>query len=132
METKGQINRYTPYRGTGRAHFTINLANGTTPFLKHFDGVECNSECYRFEVPTQRVRVQYAWYRPTMSEFEFLDRWGQDHVLNGGLLCGELTTAVDRQLPDDPVQADWDYEKFQVWCLETYGKRRGPLESPPK
>lgn len=34
--------------------------------------------------------------------------------------------ATAGQLPNDTVDPSWDYERFQEWCLQTYGKRRPP------
>lgn len=149
MEARGAINQYTPHargimtpnpngpgvilrRGdppAGEPVFTINLAAGTTPFIRAFHDVECASQCYRLSAP-RSVSVAFANFRPTRAEFDTLNGYVQDHVLNGGLLCLPLAEAVAKQLPDDPVQTDWDYERFQEWCQSYYGRRRPPLESP--
>ena len=149
MEAKGAINQYMPHatgrlrpnpRGPGmyleraaqppgKPVFTINLAAGTTPFVRHFDGREYASQFYRLTaVPV----VTHANYRPTREEFDALDEWSQDHVLNGGLLCAPLDEAIRKQLPGDRRGPETEYEQFQAWCLEYYGRRRPPLEAPQK
>jgi hypothetical protein len=130
MERTGQVNQYDPWKvGTGRRPvFTVNLANGTTPFMKSFDGVEFASRCYRLDATI--CTVTHAWYRPRAGEFGQLDSWSQDHVLNGGLLLADLNSAAVLQLYPDPVPADWEYEQFQGWCLSFYGKRRPPMPTP--
>lgn len=133
MESRGRVNCYSTYKPlVGSLHrnfFTVNLANGVTPFMKVFGGVECASSCYRLLGGTSEILVEFAWYRPSREEFEKLDDGVQDHVLNGGLLCDTLEVAVSRQMRDDVVEVATDYERFQAFCLERYGKRRGPLES---
>lgn len=124
MEKVGAVNRYTPYKAQGPAVWTINLANGTTPFMHFFDGREFSSSCYRigsFNRPS--LVITHAHYRPTREEFDKLDQDVKRHVLNGGLLCVEIEKA--KQLPDDPVQVDWQYEQFQIWCAGYYGCRLG-------
>lgn len=128
MESRGQINCYEPYKGyhgIAKVFYTINLATGTTPFMKFIDGIECASTCYRLRKPVI-VNVTHAWYRPTKEGFDGLEAW-QDHVLNGGLVFDVLDSAIAKQLKDDPVQKEWDYEKFQSFVLNLYGKRLGPI-----
>ncbi len=122
MEAKGRINQYNAYESGLERKFTINLATGTTPFIKHFDGVEYASQCYRL---TQVPVVTHAWYRPTREEFDKLSKWEQDHVLNGGLCFGELTKV--QTLQDDPTEVTTDYETFQEFCLKYYGRRLLPM-----
>lgn len=128
MEKRGQINAYQPYKWQGKPVFTINLADGVTPFMNFWDGKEYSSSCYRLAGPVA-VTVTHGSYRPHRQHFVSVDASMQDHVLNGGLLCDPLALAVDRQLLNDDVDASWDYERFQAWCLEHYGKRRGPIGS---
>lgn len=148
MEAKGAVNQYDVYReGRFAAEggktvykpapkatlavfppiFTVNLAAGTTPFIRFFEGVKYSSQCYR--LTWQPVVVTYANYRPGAEAFKELTEFEQDHVLNGGLLCGKLGEVTT--LKDDPVEPSWDYERFQRWCLGKYGKRRPPMEEPP-
>jgi hypothetical protein len=137
MEKIGAVNVYSPYQrqnpragghgGTppdgAKSFFVINLANGTTPFMLVLDKVEYASACYNL---TGRlgvaVTVKYAHYRPTREEFEKLDINMQSHVLLGGLLFGEIGKVV--QLPNDPVDATWDFEMCQQFFFKTYGRRR--------
>jgi hypothetical protein len=126
VERKGQVNQYNPYSGvSGPLRFTLNLAHGTTPFITFFDSKEYASNVYRLtHVPV----VTHVWYRPGVEAFKELDHWTQDHVLNGGLLFGELNKA--QTLADDPVVPEWQYEQFQEWCLAYYGRRLPPMEKP--
>jgi hypothetical protein len=125
MERRGLINAYTPYKARGEAVFTVNLADGTTPFMAFFHGVEYNSNCYRLPRP-QRAGVAFAWYRPGKEVFESLPAGSQSHVLHGGLLSAPLADALARQMREDPVEADWDFERFQKFCLLAYGRRLPP------
>ncbi len=129
MEARGQVNCYEPYKGhhgIKKVFYTINLAAGTTPFMKMFDGIECNSLCYRLRDP-RIVSITHAWYRPSPTVFKRLDEGWHDHILNGGLHCAELPIAIISQMIDDPVTPDWEYERFQEFLLKMYGKRRRPL-----
>ena len=132
MERRGQVNQYEPYPPDAETKlkpvFTINLADGVTPFMKLFHGKEFSSQCYRLSAV--RCVVTHGWYRPQADYFGYLDEHTQDHVLNGGLCLADLDAAIRFQLPDDPVREDWSYEKFQHWCLSYYGRRRPPLEQP--
>lgn len=132
MESRGAVNEYVPCDRdprVGYTHvFTINLAAGVTPFMLTVDGKQYTSFCYR--LASRVATVTRAWYRPTASQFaSFANAWLRDHVLNGGLLEAPLTEAMQLQLAGDPVSPDWDYERFQAWCLETYGRRLPPLEN---
>lgn len=147
MEKKGAINQYMPYAGgelryseqakghlyvpnrrpPGDPVFTINLAAGVTPFIRHFGGKEYASQCYRL---TAAPVVTYANYRPHSTKFNTLDEWSQEHVLNGGLLCDPLDEAIAHQLGQDPVEPGWEYEQFQAWCLSYYGRRLPPAPTP--
>jgi hypothetical protein len=148
MEKKGAVNQYVPHtRGELVAEggvtvlrrpersaisvfppvFTVNLAAGTTPFISRFHGREYSSQCYR---PTAPPVVTHGWYRPRLAEFDKLEDGSQEHVLNGGLLIAEVLDAAGRQLDADPVGHEWEYERFQAFCLETYGRRLGPLPKP--
>jgi hypothetical protein len=135
MEAIGAVNRYAVYKRSGRlgetpvANFVlvINLANGTTPFMHVFNGQEYASEMYNLQ-GCRLVTVTHAHYRPTKSEYEYLDKEMQDFVLSGAMLCEPLPVAVSRQIPNDPVKTTWEYEQFQDWCLETYGRRLGKLQ----
>ncbi len=123
MESKGQINRYIPYRQSrGPSVFTINLTNGVTPFMAHFDGREYNSNFYRLGAVSQ-ITVSQGWYRPKREEFDKAERSVQEHVLRGGLLHEELTEAIARQLPRDMVDAIGDFEATQELFRVYYGRR---------
>lgn len=128
MEAKGAINQYVPYKNsrTGKIWYSVNLANGVTAFMKMIEGVECNSCCYRLDPRPAKIIVTLAWYRPTRAEFDAMIPEWHHHILNGGLDFGEIGKV--QTMPDDPVECDWEYEKFQEWCLSYYGKRLGPLE----
>ncbi len=124
MEKRGQINCYEA-QGFGcdpKEIYTINLACGVTPLVHFFGGKEYASMCYRLRKPVL-VTVTHANYRPKKQEFDFLDAGAQEHVLNSGLLCAELVVAIKLQYEFDTVELHWDYEKFQKWCLEMYGRR---------
>ena len=127
MEARGQVNCYEPfpYKKDGKRFYTINLAAGTTPFVKMFDGIHCQSICYHLRNPPA-VTVGHAWYRPRPLYLENLDDESADHVLNGGLLCAELSVAIASQLPEDAVDPKWSYEQFQAFALKTYGRRLPP------
>lgn len=127
MEQRGRINIYEKYDTSDYEDpvYTINLANGVTPFIAFFAGKEFVSRMYRLHGCTG-ISVRQAWYRPTQPEFHSLNESAQAHVLNAGLLCAPLVLAVTRQLPDDPVMHEWDYERFQEWCLTAYGRRLRP------
>lgn len=126
MELKGMINQYIPYLGKasktvsvkGKSIFTINLANGVTPFIIFFDEVEYASNLYQL---TEKPIVSFAWYRPMRVEFDTLSKEMQDHILNGGLLINKLN--LTQQLLVDPVEPDWEFDEFQTWCKEYYGRR---------
>ena len=135
MEARGAVNQYMPYYRKQMADgspagpvFTVNLAAGVTPFVRHFNGIEYTSQCYR--ITAQPITVTHGNYRPGPERFKTLDEFAQDHVLNGGLLCEELAVAQNRQIPNDPVEHTWESEQFQAWCLEIYGRRRQTLERP--
>ena len=125
MEQRGQVNCYEPWGwhgGIGSEVYVINLAAGVTPFMHLFDGREYSSLCYRLRRPV-RVTVAQGHYRPRPEEFATLAPDVQEHVLNGGLLSAPLAVATERQLSTDPVEADWDFERFQGWCQKVYGRR---------
>lgn len=123
MEKRGQINTYEPWKRFGEKEvYTINLTDGVTPFMAFFNGKEFNSLMYRLRKPVL-VTVTHAWYRPGLTEFSALTSDVKNHVLNAGLLCAELSEAVTRQIQSDPVRFDWDYKRFQAWCLEVYLQR---------
>ena len=135
MEKRGAINRYVPYNKTDRMRlpcvYIINLAHGVTPFIHMFDPadlgrkelttrIEYCSDLYRLDVKGN-ILVTHGHYRPGREEFDKLEISMQEHVLNGGLLCAKLETAIINQLPGDKDIGD-DFQKFQVFCLMTYGK----------
>ena len=130
MELKGQINGYERKDfGTGRQVFyTLNLATGVTPFVKTIEGLVCQSLCYNLRDP-RRMNVQHAWYRPAREEFDELHVEIQDHVLNGGLLLARLGERAG--LKDDPTVHTVEFETFQAWCLEYYGRRLPPMTPVP-
>lgn len=131
MELRGKVNCYDPAAVSGTREykvlmmkpriFIINLSTGVTPFIHFIEGREYTSRCYNLS-GCSMVTVTHAHYRPTKEEFDTLSPDMQDHVMNGGMCIAELTKA--KPLPDDPVEAAWEYEVFQQWCLKTYGKRR--------
>lgn len=129
MEQRGAVNEYRPYKAAGEPIFVINLSSGVTPFIHFFNGAEYCSGCYRLTRP-QSVTVAAAHYRPTKEEFDRLKKDLQDYVLNGGLLCEPLEQA--RPLAGDPVGADWDYERFQEWCKNYYGRRLPKMAASTK
>lgn len=105
-----------------RRTFSLNVACGTTPFCTRINGVEYTSNCYRVMVP--RVQVEWVWYRPDRAEFDVLDSGSQHHVLNGGLLRGPLGHGT---LADDPTHPETDFEAFQDFVLQVYGRRLPPM-----
>ncbi len=119
MERIGQVNTYE--NATHKPIEIINLANGTTPFIHVFEGVEYMSSFYRVRGKT--VTVTQGHYRPKKDEFDLMKPDEQEHILNAGLWVGPLYSACWHQLVDDPVQPGWDFEKFQEWALGYYGKR---------
>lgn len=126
MEKRGQVNCYEPWKWFGKEVYTINLANGVTPFMLILGDKEYQSLCYRLRKPVL-LEVTIGWYRPTASELSAFPRDMQDHFLNGGLHPAPLQEAISRQLIIDPVRPDWNFEAFQAWCLDVYGRR---LSSP--
>lgn len=150
MEKKGQINCYLEYRAgrlggaslrtsimpplaaPQRKFYSINLADGVTPFMAFVDGVEYASNMYRIPA-AGAVLVTRAYYRPTAAEFAAADRETKDHVLNGGLLPAALADAVARQLENDPIAATMDFETAQTHFHAIYGERmrNSPVPAPP-
>ncbi len=128
MEQRGKVNVYAPYKWTGEAVFTVNLANGVTPFMLLLDGKEYSSNFYRLGHPTA-VTITHAWYRVRRQEFDSLDESVQGHVLNGGLLHAPIAESW-RQLEGDPVVCSWDAETFYEWTRKVYGRRLPPLREP--
>ena len=129
MEKRGQVNCYEPYKWFGGQQadiYSVNLADGVTPFMLFLGGKEYSSLCYRLRKPVL-LTIRLGWYRPGRDEFNGLSKDVQDHILNGGLLHAPLSDAASRQLPEDPVRSTWEHEAFQAWCLETYGRRLDPL-----
>lgn len=123
MEKRGQINAYEPWKRYGEKEvYTINLADGVTSFIHFFEGKEFASIMYRLRRPVL-VTVTRGWYRPSPEEFSILIPDVREHVLNAGLLCADLATAIGRQMKNDPVLSEWDYETFQEWCAQVYGAR---------
>ena len=120
MEARGKVNCYEPV-SLGKDVYVVNLSAGVTPFIRHFNDLEYGSVCYNLRRPVS-VTITHANYRPTKEEFDTLDAYSKDHVLNGGLLCAELTKA--RPLPDDPVDPTWSFDRFLAFCETTYGVRR--------
>ena len=123
MESRGKINCYEPEQpghGMKTVFYTINLAVGVTPFMKRFDGIMCQSLCYRLRDP-RIVTVRYAWYRPSVTVFRTIPDW-HEQVLSGGLVCDKLDIAIANQMIDDPVKEDWTYEQFKNFVSLTYVK----------
>lgn len=141
MESRGQVNMYVEYKDSPttkkilaslrkeipvqRWFFTVNLAHGTTPFIMHFNGVECASVNYRFVPGVEQVHVTVAYYRPSVNEFKAAERFVKDHVLKGGLLPLPLEKAILCQLDFelDHIQPAMTYEQVQSAMLALYGER---------
>lgn len=122
MEGRGQINCYRDAKTYGQYVYTINLAAGTTPFIKFFDGNEYRSCCYVLPaVHFKNLTIGYGWYRPTKEGFDKLRDDSKDHVLHGGLLESPLADAIDRQLPGDTVTDSMPWEQLQAFFLKVYG-----------
>ena len=123
MEALGRVNCYRTV-DLKQSRLFINMSCGVTPFIHFIDGVEYRSEFYRNTLTS--IKVEFAHYRPQLSEFMLLSPSVQEHVLNGGLINAPLGDAVP--LRPDPVEENWEYERFQEWCLSYYGRRLGRLE----
>jgi hypothetical protein len=122
MEALGKVNSYS-CDDCARIQLTLNMHNGTTPFCMGCVacGGSATSNFYRVPRTAQKMVIHQIWYRPIPADFDGMDAETKDHVLNGGLL--NAAPGAVRIHPDE-VQIDWEYERFQEWCLQTYGVRR--------
>jgi hypothetical protein len=135
MEAIGKVNRYVRHclqKPGGKLSleeelsmpkdsylYTVNLANGVTPFSLFLNGVSYYSTMYRLGADSA-ITVQRAFYRPTKEEFLKWNPAVQDHVLNGGLLHASISEA--RQLHGDEVQPGWDFRQLQAYNHKVYGR----------
>ena len=89
MERRGSINQYAH---TGKSSvFTINLANGTTPFIIFHNQIEHQSCFYRLLMePFPCINVELGFYRPNVEIFKTLHKDEKDHVFSGGLFSAPL------------------------------------------
>lgn len=149
MEARGQVNMYVEYRDSQmsrqilaslrkespvqRHFFTVNLAHGVTPFIMHFNGVECASVNYRFVPGVEQVHITVAYYRPSANEFKAAERFVKDHILRGGLLPLPLEKAILCQLDFelDPIKPTMNFEEVQAAMLALYGERLPDKFRPP-
>lgn len=114
MERKGQVNQYSS-RNEQHHFFTLNLADGVTPFIKYFAHIECFSRHYML---SKAPIITHVWYRPHREVFDKLDKGSQDHIFNGGLIFGKLNEVMT--LHDDPIKHDVDYTLFITWANRYY------------
>lgn len=139
MESRGQVNMYVEYRDSPttkkilaslrkenpvqRRFFTVNLAHGTTPFIMHFNGVECASMNYRFITGIEYANISVAYYRPTAEAFAKLEPFIKEHVLRGGLMPLAFEKALAAQLENDPIEPSMNFNQVQIAMQLIYGER---------
>lgn len=116
MEQRGQVNCYgliPKVRGlTLKEIFTLNLNGGITPFVINLGNEKYQSQSYILN--NKRIKIDYVFYRPLKKDFEKFNLETRIHVLNGGLLLGEL--GVD-YLKDEVT----DINHFQNLMKQVYG-----------
>lgn len=134
MEAAGKVNSYG-CDVCGQMTFTMNMHNGTTPsciFCERCRRGTADSNMYRLPMGSLMglpmglsmvcgLTIDLVWYRPLPADFDQLDAETKDYVLNGALLHAKPGSV---RMASDDVSLDWDYERFQEWCLQTYGVRR--------
>lgn len=90
MSFKGKKNVYL-CTSCGRGTITLDLDEGTTPFMTSCITEGCDSmmtSCF-YKIPQEiLVRCDHAleWYKPSVVEFTRLNDYQRDHVTKGGLL----------------------------------------------
>jgi hypothetical protein len=120
MEERGLVNCYICKKCKERT-FTINLNTGVTPFsilCPNCCGYECYSNFYDLRI-FDSIHVSHVWYRPQKHVFDTLPSHTQDHILNGGLILGDIGCSVLYDNIDPKISVElWD-----EYVLKIYGKK---------
>lgn len=114
-ESAGKVNQYVCEKCRA-VHGTILLNTGVTPFLigcKN-DGCGGMAQSRMYNLPSGQVGCGWAWYRPTIKEFNRLTAGEQEHVLSGGLILGDLETVVNL-IDTDQVHEMLTNSEIDVW-----------------
>lgn len=118
MEKIGQINSYY-CKDCRRDTYTINLHNGTTPFCiicPVCRGLDCFSSFYNLRIDG-KININECFYRPVPEDFDKLDWYAREHVLNGGLLHAPIGTV---KIVPDKVDEKLTIEQFNALMEKTY------------